>query len=160
MPETAAIGHNPAFFGEDVLQHTFFIHKTATVIGVGVVTLVNPLLLAELTAGGIVNVMQDVPRDLPYFQALWQVKVVVLDIIDLFVQVFYHVSVGVVKVLNTFERTVVGKEKEVHIVTYQIANIGKGLFDFLVEGAWDWLVIKRRLHVFVFLILRLDINSW
>jgi hypothetical protein len=61
--------------------------------------------------------------------------VVVINSVDLFVQVLGHISVGVVKALNIIgKRAVVGKEKEVHEVFYKIPNIGKVLFDFLMES--------------------------
>jgi hypothetical protein len=54
-------------------------------------------LLAEFTARGIINVMRNILPALTNLQPLWQVKVVVFDIIYLFVQVTGHISGAYIK---------------------------------------------------------------
>jgi hypothetical protein len=66
--------------------------------------------------------MEDALAALCKFDALWQVHVVVINSVDLFVQVFYHISVGVVKVLNTFERTIITETVVLVFISIKIMN--------------------------------------
>ena len=80
-------------FGEDVLQFIVFIHKTATIIRVGVIDQINAFLFAEFSSGSIINVMQDIFPALPDLKTLRQVQVVVINIIiSYFCPIFFNTN--------------------------------------------------------------------